>query len=65
MLWLGGLGGVKPVYGSNCWKMSRGQMWLLMDRVCLIGVGGMRFVRDGKGGGVAGEAKSSVKVNFN
>jgi len=40
-------------------------MWLVVDRVGLIGVGGMWFARYGKGCRLSEEAKSSVEVNFN
>ena len=40
-------------------------MWLLVDRVGLVGIGGMWFVGYGKGGRLSEEAESSVKVNFN
>ena len=59
------LSSLKPANGSNCWEMSRGQVWLLMDWVCLIGIGGMWFVWDSEGGGVAWETKTSVEIDFN
>ncbi len=40
-------------------------MRVVVDRVGLVGVGGMWFVGYGKGGRLSEEAESSVKVNFN
>ena len=59
-----GLGGGKSMDGSNGWEMGRGQVWLLVYRVCLVGISGMWFVRNGKGSGMTAETKSGVEVNF-